>query len=272
MTYECIGRYATNPYYIDDACLNIFSIEELCWYIKNNVYFLEDTFASHELNRFISSNLGLTELADELEQMTDRQGSMPDYVCAILRYADFATDEEMEDIRRTLDAGNELSAAGKRKIRGDHFMTDGVYPSAVTEYMQALQNADDEMLRCRIYHNLGTAFAKMFLFDNAAGYFMKSYEISRSDSTYEEYLAALKMKTDKDDYIRLVSDGKISGYAAEAVEKNFTDAEARISRRPEHVMYMQALKLKNDGKISEYDKKTDALINDFKTQYIKCRK
>ena len=54
----CKQSIAANPYFIEDGALNIYSLEELSYYIVHNVYLLNTEFASKELCRWIGGELG----------------------------------------------------------------------------------------------------------------------------------------------------------------------------------------------------------------------
>ena len=45
----CRQSIAANPYFIEDGALNVYSLEELSYYIAHNVYLLNAEFASKEL-------------------------------------------------------------------------------------------------------------------------------------------------------------------------------------------------------------------------------
>ena len=54
------SRKSDIPYKIPDASINIYSIEELSYYLYNNAYFLDENFFSDELIDYIEKNLKLS--------------------------------------------------------------------------------------------------------------------------------------------------------------------------------------------------------------------
>ena len=59
----CGRPLAKNPYYIQEAGLHIYSEQELCYYIYNNLMMIDDGFVGDRLIRFLESELGMNELA-----------------------------------------------------------------------------------------------------------------------------------------------------------------------------------------------------------------
>lgn len=53
----CSHPIAAMPYYIDNISLNVYSLEELCYYIENHLYLIEADFMSEELCLWIGQNL-----------------------------------------------------------------------------------------------------------------------------------------------------------------------------------------------------------------------
>ena len=59
----CSHPIAAMPYYIDNISLNVYSLEELCYYIENHLYLIEADFMSEELCLWIGQELDEKDLA-----------------------------------------------------------------------------------------------------------------------------------------------------------------------------------------------------------------
>ena len=58
----CNEAIAAMPYYIEGVSINVYSIEELNYYIINNTYLLDDDFMSLELCTWIENHANLPVL------------------------------------------------------------------------------------------------------------------------------------------------------------------------------------------------------------------
>ena len=66
----CNEAIAAMPYYIEGVSINVYSIEELNYYIINTTYLLDDDFMSLELCIWIENHAHLPKLAMHLRTIT----------------------------------------------------------------------------------------------------------------------------------------------------------------------------------------------------------
>ncbi len=62
----CKKPIAAKPYFIEETSLNVYSLEELSYYIYHNTYLLNQDFNSKELCQWIGHELGEKDLAKQL--------------------------------------------------------------------------------------------------------------------------------------------------------------------------------------------------------------
>ena len=80
----CKHPMAEIPYFIDEAGLNVYSLEELSYYMLNNVYLLGNDFMSVELCNWIGRELKLNKLAGELLDLIQNSAPLHIFVGKIL--------------------------------------------------------------------------------------------------------------------------------------------------------------------------------------------
>ena len=69
----CNGRYAQTPYLLEEENLNIYSIEELCYFLYKNAFLIQDDFFSDALLQWISEELLLEEWSKQLRILRDKE-------------------------------------------------------------------------------------------------------------------------------------------------------------------------------------------------------
>ena len=70
--YLCQTPRARHPYYIESIDINIWSIEELCYYMRENVYLIDEAILGKKLCDWIEKELHLKKLAETLRNVCQR--------------------------------------------------------------------------------------------------------------------------------------------------------------------------------------------------------
>ena len=63
----CQTKKAQRPYFIENISMNIYSIEELCYYLYHNLYLADHTVFNEELCNWLRDELELVHLAANAE-------------------------------------------------------------------------------------------------------------------------------------------------------------------------------------------------------------
>ena len=65
----CVGNYAKEPYRIPGLEINVFSMEELCYCMKENAFLLDLSLLDDGLLDWMEQECGLGELAQRLHPL-----------------------------------------------------------------------------------------------------------------------------------------------------------------------------------------------------------
>ena len=134
----CNGEIAKKPYYIKITNTNVYTIEELCYYIQVNLDMIEADLFTESLASFIRDELKLVESGDKLSNLIKSKASLKDLVVCILCSCDYYTETEIKQMIRKLDAQSSLTPFEKRKRKGDQYLLLKKYEKARVEYEKIL--------------------------------------------------------------------------------------------------------------------------------------
>lgn len=201
------GQQAEIPYRFEKLGLRVYSIEELCYCLKENAFLLDRDIVSKKLADWIHDECGLPELAKELYGMVNQRSSLSAFVAAIFTYAGYYEPEVVARVEETLKEGASLNDYEKKKKRVDFFVENQRYGRAILEYDRLLAELppEEKNIRADVIHNKGTALTGLFLFDQAAELFREAWELKREERYYRDYLAAKRMFYDDKEYIEFVA-------------------------------------------------------------------
>lgn len=195
----CNQRLAALPYYIDEAALNVYSLEELCYYIENNVFLLEADFMNEELCTWIDKELHLTEVSAQLRSIYRGGGTLSEFVEYILNQSGYLRNNQISRISSALKDMENKSEFECIKMKADRYVDNKRYINAIYEYRRLTEMKDEEndILMGNVWHNLGCAYAGLFFFREAALCFKRGYELNENPQTMRECLYAYRCMHDE---------------------------------------------------------------------------
>ena len=205
----CKNTLSATPYYIEEASLNVYSLEELSYYVLNNVYLLSTKFMSPELCNWIGRELNQPKLASELLGLVQNNAPLHIFVGHILGANGYASQKEIKDTLAIISTFENKSEAERRKMRADRLMSKEKYVDAIYEYETLL--ADDvvktmsKLVEGDVYHNLGCAFARLFFFTEAMDCFDEAYKRNQKKQSLYCLLYAARCSKDKQLFDQYVS-------------------------------------------------------------------
>lgn len=268
--YLCLGTLSQTPYFLSGLGVNIYSMDELCYYLATNAYILDNDLIDIRLCEFIRDNLSMPELAEKIRHMLKNNKTLGEMVTTILVDTQYCDDDQIRKIRQVLVDNASLSFSAKRKLRGDNLLNAEKYPRAIEEYqyvLSGLSKEEEPELYSSILHNIGCAYSRMFLLKKAAVYFKQAYETDASDESLIMYLICLRFTVKKEEYDRIVvKNGYDDRISLEAMRRMTAARSENIEGE-----YAEAVNeiesLKEAGKISEYYKQINETLGDWKLRY-----
>lgn len=267
----CNQEMAALPYYLDSISLNVYSIEEICYYIENNLYLLDIDFMDIELCTWFEQELGEKKLAEQLKSLIYRNGSLSEFVLLILQAGCYCSKEAVSHIVGVLNEMQNKSAFECGKIRADRFMENHRYYNAVMEYRRLLQMKDENKkqpeLSGNIWHNLGVAYARLFLFEDAAECFLSAYTLNQNKESLTEAMAAFRCGRDATGLEKVQ---RAYGISMEEIQ-SMTEKWSEISRESRITEFEKQIDEMFDSNSADEEEKQQILevIQEWETEYKK---
>ncbi len=190
----CHDRHATHPYEISRIHCKIFTIEELCYYLCNNLYLIDYTIMNEQLCTWLEEELEMKELAGMLRDVIRLRGSVEKFVLTILKYSKIYREPEMIRIQNVLERLKNQKDIERQKYKGDNLLESGEIEEAIIVYQSILNQEKDETVDTkfygRIYAGLGAAYGRLFLYEESAKMYDRAYQICDDKALLKPYLYA----------------------------------------------------------------------------------
>ena len=265
----CTGKYAQKPYYFSKVCVNVYCVEELCFLFASNPFVIDNDIMDKELARWIDEECGLADLGHQLLLLFNR-GSQPGiFVNTILDYVNYCTPRQRAKIEEVLKSSAGLNDYERQKKQADYLLKNHRNRMALNEYERLSRELPEaeSALKPSIYHNMGVAYAGFFMFDMAARYFKKAYDMSGNTESGVQFLAAKRLSLHEEAYVAFIAEHGEYHELSLQVEKRLMDAKGQFEASEEKRM-MSALGIyKDEGNVASYYEEIDKQITVLKDEY-----
>ena len=239
------------PYYFNFTNTKIYSLEELCYYVYNNIYAVTmDTFGE-ELFYWIDKTLMEPALAKGFKNLKKTGASFKMMVQHLMSYADYYSHEECVRLNDVLDEIEHQNPIEIRKIQADNLVRYCRYMDAISGYMTVIgqmEQADasdiTNQFKGNVYHNLGAAYMRVMNFESAASSYKRAYSLNKNTESLKCYLWALKMDGDESGFFDAASEYHLSENFIEEVLKIYDKTAGSVSmgQRPDNNEAVKVLK------------------------------
>ncbi|EOS71697.1 hypothetical protein C818_00501 [Lachnospiraceae bacterium MD308] len=205
----CHSVRAKQPYEIGRIHLRIYTIEELCYYVCNNLYLIDHTIMNRQLCTWISTELHLDKLAEKLREELSRNCSEEQFVISLLRGSYIYAQSEINKIQGLLENLRHQKEVEKIKFKGDTLLKSGEYSAAVLVY-QSIVNAewDDsagKKFYGHVYGCMGAAYGRLFLYEEALAAYKEAYYLCEEPDMLKAYLYCCYQTYSRKDYTKMLS-------------------------------------------------------------------
>lgn len=195
-----------NPWYLENIGLNIYSAEELGYFICNNLPLVDETVICAGLADWLKKELKQQRLALKMQQMLNGPYGIRDIAVVLLKEIHYLNPKELAAVDQQLQEFFEKPKAVQIKKKADTLLGHEKYNRALKAYKEALVCEDQGNLgtqfRGTIFNNLGCTYARMFLMEEACDCFRLAYEDLHTLSVLKSYLFSIFMKDGEAVYVQ----------------------------------------------------------------------
>lgn len=266
----CETTGATTSYIFPNTKIEVFSYEELCYYIYNNIALVAEEYISVPMFNWIENAIGEKELADKLREMKEKDSTdLTDLLTCILTYKEYYTMPEIKEFIVQLERVKAMAPPQFRKLQADGFLRYHKYLKACVIYDEILEQYLDmknEKLLGSIYHNRGVALAHNFELGEAMKSYKKAYELMGNPESIYEYmllLATIKPRSD----IEVLAKYYNAEEMIETIYDAIKDAEEDVAGSPIYHRMEKAIFHYQKNNLTDFGKRMDYVIEQLKMEF-----
>lgn len=268
---QCASCIAKKPYHFRLTKTNVYSIEEVCYYIRHNIYMMQEEIFDREFVLWLRNELHIEKTAEKLERLIEEHHDIKDIVVTICCSCDYYDEPQINELIRIMEEIDKLPMYARRKRKGDNYLRCQSYEKAIEEYEKIFES--DEILQAEpsvygdVFHNIGVAYAKIGELHKASEMFLKAYEKNSRDESLSQCLFALRLCKDVETFKKLINDLEISQDKQWGWEKEYQKAQERSAYGKSVLQIEKLRELLQHGNVEEYYDKVHKFISDWKDAY-----
>lgn len=193
----CVHKTAKTPYYAETTGVPLYSMEELAYYLYENIYLVDERMIEEKLYSWLEKEFELTTLAEKLRSGTSTGNHVYNQVMAILQAAEYHSEEELSLLSEKIKTISGLQTQERMKYKADEMQQNENYWAAINEYERILSIRQSNKLAVEFYagvwNNLASCYARLFLFEKAANCFENAYQFEKIPEYKEKAYYARKL-------------------------------------------------------------------------------
>lgn len=264
----CSSSKTVNPYKISVSGINIYSIEELCYYIYHNIYEITPEYFDSRLVNWLRDELGMKVIADKLDTMLEIGSNIKDIVISILCSCDYYDEEEIKALLGVMNDIENLPYHGRQKRKADMYLQYGRYTLAKKEYDRIIGGGYAVNLTPEEYgdilHNHSMACFYLGMYPDALMDMKDAYSRNNDSRSLRQYLYMLLLCNETETFAREILNYGIDEQVSEGIITLYNNARARAGHSAEYERLCSVRKYSVGAELENY---ASGMIDKWKQQY-----
>lgn len=196
----CEKTISEMPFFLESVSKHIYSMEELYYFVYSNPYLAAWDLMNEEFCNWMQKNDFGNEMACELRKIVIERQSQAKFLSYLIRNTNYYSEMEREELWNIFEELENKTMLECVKMKADYLMRHRKFISAMKEYKRILASEEIKILSPdlvgNIWNNLGTAYAKMFFYEEAMWCFKKAYAYNNNPKSLRAMECAKKQAAD----------------------------------------------------------------------------
>lgn len=230
---QVCSKQSDNPYRIAAVDVNVYSLEEINYFLYNHMNLVYREFFCNDLFDYIENELEEKQMADALRSLDRSDASVRDMILYVLKESGYYSADDLASVADLLMNINNLSRNERMLIEAESMMKQKRFGTALHIYLDILGTRDPEdcsndMFYARIAFQTGVVYAKMFMCRNANTYFSMAYDLYQDPLYAKAGVYMSIIGEDEEELLRNIIKYKVSDEALAVIKDHIEKARTQI--------------------------------------------
>ncbi len=266
----CSSKQAETPFTFLNTKVEIYTYEELCFYIYNNTVLISKSALSDKLWNWIRDELDMPQLAERLVGLANKTTFVQDLLVEILNAGEYYTPEEVKTYAAAWQKYRKLSPLQREKLKADgylgyrRFIRASIIYDSIIEQEEEIQ--DKEFLG-NVYHNRAVAAANNMDTEDAKKFFLKAYDLNNNDESLRGYFYVVSATEDITTLRNEIHKMGLPERYFEDIMMEIGDSKDDVREMTIYAMLQRAIYNKMHKDMTDYDKRMDIILAQLKDEF-----
>ncbi len=269
----CRTKPTKTPFYIENISTNIYSLEELCFYLYNNLYLLDETLLNEKLCSWLGNELGLPALARRVAALLEQQAPVGDVLMPIFKEIFYLSHEEMRIFSAKLVQYEVQPERVRMKMKADYLFENEKYRNALNIYKASLQLKEDDetgsQFKGSVYYNMGCAHARLFELSEARECFRTAYEMLHSSKVLTGYLTAVALADGERQMEKTAESLGVDSQTVAGITEQIREAQDSFDQSHAAGHYKELKEKMENGDLQSYEEGMKGYLKELTDSYHK---
>lgn len=254
--------------------MRIYSLEELCWYLAENVYAITMELFDETMFYWMDKVTGNHSLALALRNYKEGGKPLKEIVRLLLNSVDYLSNSEIAYVYNKLSEIERQNPAEHAKMAADNYCKFGRYMAALKTYhhvvyqMEHVYNNDvTRQFKAETWHNMGIAFMKLHNVGAAAACMQKAFGLVKDQSFLEPYIYTLQLLGAQDRILETARQENIPASMIDEILAKYQKARAAYETSERGGRLKAGLALKKEQGLEDYSRYVETYLENEKKKY-----
>ena len=269
----CKTKTADDPYIFLNTKVSVYSYEELCYYIYNNMVLIGRDDVTERLAMWIRKELDMPELAGRLESLMEKEAFTQDILIEIITAGNYYGTDEIRAFMKECQKIRGYSKYELLKVKADGYCRYKHYIKAGAMYDEIIKNFPEsqgtEVFLGNVYHNKAVVLSGNLQREEARQCFLKAYKLNHNEESLIEYLYVTAVTVDSATLKREIKRHGMPESFFDDVMMEIADCKDDVAEMSIYNKVQKAVYNKLHGNISDYDRRVDSVLTELKDDFRK---
>lgn len=195
--YLLEGTEARLPYEVEELNLRLYTVEELCYYIYNNLSLIGEDFIDERLLTFLRRELKQEEIADKIERFYVSPSDQDGTLLMLLSEVGYYSEAELKEFQNRLAVRKKKNGPERLFLKAECLYEKKRFVKAIYYYRRiALDREDGRIsaeLRSEAFEGMANAYGKLSCFERAAEALKAAYDENRQERLLQKLYDVLAL-------------------------------------------------------------------------------